>query len=387
MSDSLTVAAPPTANETAANMLATMAALSGVVTDYNPGSQVRTWAESIGAVTEMQGVAAEAQAIQALAYSAISAFGITPEGAVAAVGTVTFLTGTGGSPPLATQAVAIPAGTLVATNGGVQFQTTADAVLAINTSSISVPVQAVIGGSTGNVVSGAIDQILSSLAYPLFVSNGAPTTGGTDAETVSATLARFAAKVSSLGLCSPVNIANAVIGVQVTGTGETVQYANCYEPWVAAGTGAGSGTAGFTVYIDGGTGSATSGLVAAVVSFLNGNAASGQSGYRPAGVPYVVSGVTPVYANVAVTGVVASGASASGIVNSMTTAIQQYFQGLNFAQPAQQGPLAAAALNSVLGLLSSFTLTLAYTGGAPVLQVTGAANNRIILNTLAMSVS
>src|SRR5580658_8696572 len=130
---SITVAAPPTTYSAASQILAMMAALSGVVTDYNQGSQARTASESIGAVVEQQGIWAQAEAYQALIYSALSLFNILPVPATAASGVVTF----SALSPVA-QNVPIPAGTLVQTNGGIQFATTIAVVLAAGNSNISV---------------------------------------------------------------------------------------------------------------------------------------------------------------------------------------------------------------------------------------------------------
>jgi hypothetical protein len=204
-----------------------MAALSGVLTDYNAGSQIRTQSEAIGSVVEQQGIWAQAEAFQALVYSAMSLFGITAGQAVAASGTVTFSTSSTGTPPPATQNVSIPAGTIVQTTGGVQFQTTTAATLSSGLGSIDLPVSAVVAGSAGNVPAGAINTIISGLTYPLFVTNAAATANGADAQSAAQSLALFAAQVASIGLSSPVAIANAAMGVSYGA--ETVQFSTCFD--------------------------------------------------------------------------------------------------------------------------------------------------------------
>lgn len=393
MSGSLspTVAASPTATEVAVNLLATMASLSGVATDFNKGSQIRTQSEAIGAVIDTQGVSNQALVLQGLAYSAMSLFGITPSGAVPASGTVTFATSfpTTGA-PAATQSVAIPAGTLMQTSGGVQFATIAAVTLPSGATSVDAPVQAAIGGTGGNVPALAISGFpLTPVGYPIFVQNSAPIVGGTNAETPSEALARFTAKTSTLGLSSPVAVANALIGFTASGTGETVRFSACFEPWLAAGSGAGSGTAGFTVYIDNGTGAASSGLVAQSTVYLTGNAASGQSGFRPAGVPFSVQAVQPVYADVTVSGNVIPGIiPVTTIIGAVTTEVQAYFAGLGFQVAAQQAQIAADTANAGLGLFQSLTVNLFYSGtGTPVPAVSGGPSSRIILNNLTVNVS
>lgn len=387
--DEITVVSPPSTTDVTQQTLAMMAALTGVLTDYNQGSQVRTMVESFGGVIEQQGIGAQTLALQAIVVSALSLFKISPAGAVPAQGAVTFNTGTGSNPPPATQSVQIPAGTIVQTAGGVQFFTTEAATLQSGGTSISVNVQAVIGGSTGNVATGAIVQIVSGLTYPLVVSNAAPTAGGIDAQSASQGLSTLAAKIASLIAGSPVAIANGVIGVIAPGSQETVQYSTCYEPWVAAGTGAGSGVAGFTLYVDNGAGTASSALLAAVKVAIDGNQSKDADGLRPAGVPYSIDAVVPVYADVFVVGTVNSLANTAVVSGSTVTAVQSYFAGLQFGSPAEQSQLSALVSNAAIGALTSLTVTLAYAAasGTAVNEVTGLEYNRIILNNLSITLT
>ena len=377
-----TVAAPPSTQTVASQLLASMAALSGVLTDYNSGSQIRTTAESLGSVVEQQSIWTQALAFQALAYGAMTVLGISPYPAFPSVGQVTFATA-GGSPyPTATQNVNIPAGTLVQTTGGVQFTTTANAVLASGATSVVVPATAVVGGIAGNVAGGTITQIVTGLLYPLFVTNAAAFTGGTNAEQLTATLARFSATVAAIGLSSPVAIANAAIGVTDVATSEQVLFSTLYEPFTTAGSGAGSGVAGWTLYIDNGTGAASSGLIANVITKLNGNAASGLVGYRDAGVPYVVSGVTPTYAVVNVSGTASSLTTDTALQTLINQAVSGYFT-LPFGSSAQQAILAQTVGNAVLGLTTSLSVSLYASGSSTALSaLTPAATGRVVLGQI-----
>ena len=395
MSGSLTptVAAPPSTTQTATNLLALMTALNGQATDFEQGSQIRTFSESTGLVVEQQGITNVALAMQALAYGAMSLFGVQQSQPSAATGTVTFATSIPVSAaPNTPQAVPIPIGTLMQTAGGVQFATVVATVLASGTPSISVGVVATTAGAAGNVGSGAIvGAPLTPLGYPLYVTNAAPTGGGANAGTQSAALAQFTAAVARLGLASPVAVANASIGVVATGTGEVVVKAASYEPWIAAGSGAGSGTAGFTLYVDNGTGGASASLLAAVQAWITGNAATNQSGYRPAGVPFVVSGVTPVYANVGVTGVLQPGLLATGsVVTSLTSGIASYFSALNISPAAAYQPqVAAQAADAGLGAFSSLIVNLYYNSApsTPVAVVSGGVGTRVILYALSVNMT
>src|SRR5690348_15731384 len=125
MSVTLTVPSPPTTAEVAADIGAWIAGQTGVITDFNIGSQIRTESEATGSVVEMQGVIAQAQAFQAMVYGAWAAFNVFPQQALQSVGTVTFTTGIGANPPPAPSPIVIGSGTVVQTVGGIQFQTIA----------------------------------------------------------------------------------------------------------------------------------------------------------------------------------------------------------------------------------------------------------------------
>jgi hypothetical protein len=384
-----TLVAPPSTVDVASETMATMAALSGVITDYNEGSQIRTQSEATGAVVEQQGVWALALAVQAIVYGAIAAFGLTANGATPSIGQVSFLTGTGMSPPAASQNVSIPQGTLVQTTGGVQFLTTVPALLPNGSSSVNVNVQAVLGGSAGNVVAGAVTQIINNLAYPLFVTNANAFTGGSNAQSASQNLARFAALRASIGLSSPGAIGSAVIGVSDPATGETVQFATLDEPWITA-SGAASGQAGWDLYIDNGLGTASSGLITTVNTFLNTGNVSGATnantgvGFRDAGVPYGIFANTPVLALVAVSGTVSSLSTVAAVSGAMLAAVSGYFT-LAFGTPAEQPQIAAAVANSALGLLTSLGVNLYVSGSpTPVPLVSGQPIQRVILGGLSL---
>lgn len=396
MANEITLAAPTSATDAAAQALALMAALSGVVTDLNPGSQIRTQAESFGMVVEQQSIWTQAAAFQALIYSAMSVFGVTPNLAQTASGAVLFVTS---QPPSsgvpASQNVAIPLGTIVATPGGVQFQTTQAALLPAGSSGIVVPVTALVAGAGGNIPASGVTQIISNPGYPLFVTNTLPFGGGVSAEPPTQTVARFSAKRASIGLSSPGAIANAATGVMASGTAETVRYSTTFEPWIAAGSGAGSGVARWDLYIDNGTGTASSGLISAVDTFLNGGEVSGATnagaaqgvGFRDAGVPYGIHAVTPVAANVDITGTVNPLVSPGIAQLAMTAAVNSYFT-LPFGTQAEQAQIAASAANAALGLLTSLTVVLSISGvGTPVSDVTCLPYSRVILGTLTFDLS
>jgi intein/homing endonuclease/uncharacterized phage protein gp47/JayE len=243
------IAAFPTTEETALTLLQYLYAITGTITDFNIGSVIRTLAESIGSVDEIEGIAIQALAFQALVYSAYAAFGITPILAAPSVGTVTFTT-VGNIPLPPNLNVIIPPNTILQTSGGIQFTTPPNisVIMVSGTSSVNSPVQSITTGLSTNVPAGAINQLLTGLNYSLTVSNQLPTTGGLTAETPTQTQTRFLNYVSSLGLCSPIAVAASVIGVNFNG--EYVKYSDCYENWIQQVLNNQTPFPGFTCYDD-----------------------------------------------------------------------------------------------------------------------------------------
>ncbi len=379
----ITVVSPPNTYQVAFDMMAAMAAQSGVVTDYNVGSQVSSLYEALGSPIEMQGTIGQALAFQALVYSAMSIFKIYPIGAIAANGSVTFSTGTGSSPPPAPYNITIPQGTIVQTNSGTQYQTTSTVILLAGQTSISATVTAINPGVTGNTGANTITNIPSSLPYFLFVTNPSALTNGENAEQPSQTLGRFIAKINSLGLATPVSIANAVIGVSVSGTTETVMYSTVYEPWIA--TGSVTGQAGYYVYVDNGSGNASTALLDAVQTYLNGSFALNEPGFRPAGVPYEAAAVVPTDVNVTVTGVANNSTGIIGLEATVTTAINNFFATLQFGQTLLDGSIIAVVSNVVGGQVSTLNVVLTNSSGTVITQAVPSDVGRVILSTLSVT--
>lgn len=388
MANTLTTAAPPTTAEVAADELAWIAAQSGIVTDLNPGSQVRTEAEALGSVVEMQSVIAQAQAFEAIVYAAWGAFNIVPRNAIPAIVPVTFVTGNEANPPIAPAPIVVPEGTVVQTVGGVQFTTVADVTMPAGGTSVNAIASAVIPGVGGNVATGSIEQIATSLSYPLQVSNSAPGTGGEDTETPAQTMARFTAVVASIGLGTPVGIANACIGVSVSGTAEAVLKATVYEPWITqVMQGIANPTPGFDVYVDNGSGSASANLLTAVGATLDGSLSLGEDGYRPAGVPYTVNAVNPVYCDLTITGNALYPTLDTALNTYATSAADDYFSSLGFGETADKTQIIAAVANVVAGNVNTLSVSMTDVNGVDQSQITATGIQRVILRTLTVDFS
>lgn len=382
MTTTPTVASPPSTATTALRLLAAQGAQTGVTSDFNKGSQVRTMAEGIGQVTEMQGISSEALAFQVMVYGAWSAFNITPISASYASVTIRFSIVQYGSTSSLTAPydIAIPAGTIVQTSGGIVFSTDADATLTSGSSYLDVVATAQSSGVASNVSAQTLTTLASSLGYPLYVTNLDAASGGAAAETPAQTMARFSAAVASVGGGTPLGVASAAVGV--TYGSETVKYATCYEPWLEEGT----SEAGFTVFVDNGSGSASTGLTAAVFSTLSGSSTT-NDGYRPVGVPAAVSAVVPVYYNVSVTGTLKDSGNSTAVSDAVTTAIAAYESTLTFGDDVTIASLIGNIVNALTGYTSSLDIILMDSSNTSVSSITVGKTSRAILNNLSVTFS
>ncbi len=379
----ITVPSPPSTSDSASRLLALIAAQTGIITDLNVGSVVRTLAEAIGSVISINAVELQAMAFQALIFGGFSAFNVTPLSATPAQGILTFSTGApGGTSPPSPTNVSIPAGTIVQTAGGLQYSVLTDTTLSASASAVTANANSILGGTAYNVGASSVTQIVSPLQAVLYVTNYAGFTGGTNAETSQQTASRFANVVNALQLSSPQAVAGAALGVTY-GT-ETVLYSTCYEGWLSSSPT--PTTVFFDVVIDNGTGAASSGLISAVTAVLNGDLVNfTTSGYRPAGVPFAVNAVGPVSANVGITANTGGG-NTSLVSTQLTNAVQTYFQSLNFGDTAQLSVLSTQVTNAVTNEVNSITVQL-LSGVTPETSISAPPTGRVILQTLTLTVS
>lgn len=123
----------------------------------------------------------------------VQLFGLSRIAAKRATGVVTFQRGAG----TATTAVFIPVNTEIASsqaggiNGSTLVQTATPSVIPQNTTTVEVPVQAVIPGVEGNVGAGLLTRFRSPIEGVLAVTNIQPLSGGIGAETDSELRARW----------------------------------------------------------------------------------------------------------------------------------------------------------------------------------------------------
>ncbi len=155
-------------------------------------------------------------------------FNVTRGGSTISTGNVTF-----GSSAVAVAPILVPIGTRVSTlstttQNSIFFRTLADGTIFPGQNSVTVPVEAEIAGSAGNVGSGTVILISSAILGVSIVTNQNPTSGGRDQEADADYAIRIKASflandaVSFRGIRSrALNFEN-VIDALVVGAGDTL---------------------------------------------------------------------------------------------------------------------------------------------------------------------
>lgn len=294
--------------------------------DFTIGSILRAVVESVSLVVLwLQGLILQLLTTTRASTSSgsdldswVADFGLTRDAAEFATGSVTFGRFT------ATTAGIVPFGAVVETSdGSQQFAVTVDTTnpaydsvlggydLAVNVTTVTVPVEALSAGSLGNAAAGAISLISGSVPGLDYVSNGSPLSGGADAETDTQLRARFLLFLGALPKSTLTAIGDAIAELQ-SGVSYTITENFTY---------AGSAQAGhFSVVVDDGTGAPSGGFLATVSNVVDAD--------RPLASTFEVNGPTVTSANVAMTIKVAAGYDATTTKNAVIAALESYINTL-----------------------------------------------------------
>lgn len=290
---------------------------------------------------------------------------VTREAAVSAQGAVTLTRNT------STQSATVSPGAVIKTSDGTQsFQVIADStqaawnntlgyyVAAAGVASINVTVQAVTAGAAGNVQAGTVTNIASNISFDS-ATNALAFTGGADAETDAALLARF--QLTLQGLRSGI-LASAKAAIASLQLG--LQYAIVENQTLG-----GSPQNGYFFVV-----------ISPYSSTLQQQVYSAVDAVRPLTSTFGVFAATQVTANVVVTVTAASGYTHTQVASAVQTAINAYIAAI----PLGSG-LSWSALYSVVwgvsGVASASGLTL--NGGTA--DLAGVATDAIIAGTVTVN--
>jgi uncharacterized phage protein gp47/JayE len=356
---------------------ATQAAASSLL-DYTVGSVLLAIAQATAGVTLwLQAIILQVLTLTRASTSQgsdldsfMADYGVTRLAAVAATGVVTFSRFT------ATQQATVPAGSTVQTADGTQsFTVTIDTtnaawnaglnayVLAANTSSVSVPVQASVAGSGGNVQSGTITVITAPIPGVDTVTNASGFTNGIDAESDPALRTRFVLYLASLSKAT-----KTAVGYAVTSTQQGLDY-TITENYDYNGT---LDYGYFYVVVDDGTGYPPSNLLT--------NVSNAVDAVRPLCSRFAVFAPVVLTANVTMVLTTAAGFTHGTVIGNVATALQNFINALTIGFSLPYTQLASLAydvpgVTNVTGILLNSATS----------DLTADAQHKILCGTLVIS--
>lgn len=244
-------------------------------------------------------------------------FSVTRLPAVAARGVVRFSRFTAIGDAL------VPVGAMVRTADGTQLFSVIDDLasgfdgilggypLSAGVVSVDVPVQANVVGAAGNVQSGAVTLIATSLAGIDTAGNVGAFSGGLDQESDAALRGRFEGFLASRARATPIAIGYAIAGVQ-QGLRHTLQENVLPDGSPRMGS--------FVVTVDDGSGAPSATLLTAVATAVE--------AMRPVSVSYAVRAPVVVHADVSMTVAIAAGVAAGPVRGAVEAALRGHVDSL-----------------------------------------------------------
>jgi uncharacterized phage protein gp47/JayE len=275
-------------------------------------------------------------------------YGLTRLAATSSTGQVAFSRFT------PTYQAVVPVGTVIQTADGTQqFTVVADAtqtaysatlggyVIAAGISSAVATVQAVNTGTQTNVLANTITTLTQAVQYVDTVTNAAPFTNGTNAETDSAFRARFVSYINSLSKATKAAIGAAILAVQ-----QGLQYTITENQTYAGATLMGN----FFVVIDDGSGTPPDSLVSSVSNAID--------AVRPFTSTFDVHKPVVVSVTVAMTITTATGYTHSTLTATVQTALLNYINTLPLGSSLAYSRLAQVAYDASAGVTNVTSVTL-----------------------------
>lgn len=257
--------------------------------------------------------------------SFVADFGLTRLPSVSASGSVTFARFT----PTLQATIPADGSVILQTQDGTQsFRVVADAtqsaynatlnayVIPANTASITATVQAVNGGTVGNISAGTLNVLQTGISGVDTVTNAGAFTNGVNAETNGALASRLVAFFNSLSKATLGAFAFAILSLQQGLQSELIEN-QLYSGASVNGV--------VTVIIDDGSGATPSGTISAVSNALN--------GVRAAGIQVAVFAATKLNASISVTIGVAAGYIPQTVQAAVIAALNTGIAAVGLANP------------------------------------------------------
>jgi uncharacterized phage protein gp47/JayE len=330
-----------TFSEIVSNIATVVQGSASALLNFTVGSVLRAIAEATAAVILwLQAIILQVLTLTRASTSVgtdldtwMADFGLSRLAAVAATGQVTFARFT------ATMQAVVPIGTNVQSSDATQnFTVTIDPtnsaynaglggyVLAANTASVNVPVQAAVAGTDGNVQAAAISVITTPIQGVDTVTNAAAFTNGVNAESDAALRLRFVAYLGSLSKATDAAVGYAISTVQ-QGLDYTLTEDEAYDGTYQPGY--------FYVVVDDGTGSPPSQLLT--------NVSNAIEGVRGLTISFGVFAPAIETANVTMVVTSAAGYDHPTVVGNVGLALTAFINGLTLGTTLPYTQLAAVA--------------------------------------------
>jgi uncharacterized phage protein gp47/JayE len=328
------------------------------ILDFTVGSSLRAISEGVsGILLWLQAIALQVLALTRASTSTgvdldswMADWNFVRIGGTAATGLVTFSRlSVGSSAPF------IPLGATVQSADGTQAYTivadltntyytgtpVAGYTMPANVASITVPVQAILVGAAGNIVSGALNQIATPLVGIDTVVNAATFTNGSDAEKDQAFRSRFIGYIAALQKGTVAAILYSITSIQNGLQATVLENVNSD----------GSTNNGFvTVTVDDGSGAPPS-------SVIN-SAALAVGAVRASGVLYGVFAPVVLTANIAISITTGSGYDHGTVVSVVGSAVTSFVNALPLGTSLYFNKLSQIIFEASPGVVNIPTLTV-----------------------------
>lgn len=312
--------------------------VSKKITDFTVGSHARTMLEAVGKELEEYYDKTWRSMRNAIGEGIYSALGFPKLPALYATGTVTFARVT----PADTNYL-VPVGTLLktqatASKAPISYRTTSDAVIAIGTTRVDVPVICLTPGLDGNTEAQTITDFVSKPTGIDTVFNAAAFSNGKEEETQDEQKNRFKKFIASLSRGTLQSIEYGATTVQLTdATGlaiERVVDSQAFEDLPAR-------KGEVDCYIWNGVGTASPELFATIQKTLTGYYENGKPiyGYKSAGIQVNLFSVITKPVSVRLTITFSKGTTLPEIQSDIEREIRDYFSGVKQGQEMVQTEL------------------------------------------------
>ena len=360
------------------NIATAVQASATALLDFTVGSPLLAIAQAIsGVVLWLQAIILQLLTLTRAATSQgtdldswVADYGLARLAAVASTGTVTFSRFT------PTMQAVIPIGATIATSDGTQtFVVTLDTtnaaynaglggyVIASGTASLTVPVMASAAGTGGNIQSNTLTSITTPISGVDTATNASAFINGVDAESDPALRIRFVLYLSSLSKATKIAVGYAITSIE-QGLSYTITENQDYNGTTDMGY--------FTVVIDNGSGYPSSTLLTNVSNAID--------AVRPLGSRFGVFPPIVLTANVSMSLTTATGYTHSAVATAVTTALQNFINGLTLGTSLPYTQLAAIAY-SVPGVTNVSGILL----NSSTSDLTATVQDKILAGTTSVS--